>query len=482
MIFNSLTYLVFLFSVVSLFWILPYRARLLLIFASSIIFYGFWRIEFVPVMLFSVVVDYMVSIRIPETTQKIKKRLLLTSLLANLGLLFYFKYLIFFSETAIGLANIFGVNIDPLVLKIILPLGISFYTFQTISYTVDVYRGFIKPEKDFVLYGCYVTFFPQLVAGPVLRAIEVIPQLASRVAFSWFDISEGLKRILFGLFLKVVLADNIAPLVDTGFSMPVDTMSAVDVWTVAFLFGFQIYFDFSAYSHIAIGSARLMGIRLPENFNYPYLASSPKVFWGRWHISLSSWIRDYLYFPLAGVKVQDRSVGGLATATLTKKKNRAMFITWAIMGLWHGANWTFVLWGIYHSIVIGIYRLITLSTKQFAGGLNVFWGISITLPIMMLSWIPFRADSLGMTIAMWAKVLDPFSYASLGMRENTYLAATFIMIGIFGVYLIREKLIPLVLEKRPTIAVVCETLVFAIMMPIVLIFFRTNNQFIYFQF
>jgi len=197
--------------------------------------------------------------------------------------------------------------------------------------------------------------------------------------------------------------------------------------------------------------------------DYPYLASSPKVFWGRWHISLSSWIRDYLYFPLAGVKVQDRSVGGLSTATLTKKKNRAMFITWAVMGLWHGANWTFVLWGIYHSIVIAIYRLITLSTKQFSGGLNVFWGISITLPIMMLSWIPFRSDTQGMTLAMWSKVLDPFSYSPLGMRENTYLAAAFIMIGIFGIYLIREKLIPLVLEKSPTISVVCETLVFAIM-------------------
>ena len=482
MIFNSLTYFVFLFSVVSLFWILPYRARLLLIFASSIIFYGFWRIEFVPVMLFSVVVDYLVSIRIPESTQRSKKRLLLTSLLVNLGLLFYFKYLIFFSETAIGLANIFGANIDPLVLKIILPLGISFYTFQTISYTVDVYRGFIKPEKDFVLYGCYVTFFPQLVAGPVLRAIEVIPQLASRVSFSWFDISEGLRRIIYGLFLKVALADNIGPLVDTGFSMPVDTMSAMDVWTMAFLFGFQIYFDFSAYSHIAIGSARLMGIRFPENFNYPYLASSPKVFWGRWHISLSSWIRDYLYLPLAGVKVQDRSVGGLATATLTKKKNRAMFITWAVMGLWHGANWTFVLWGIYHSIVIAVFRLISLSTKQFTGGLNVFWRISITLPIMMLSWIPFRAESLGMTVAMWSKVLDPFSYASLGMRENAYLAATFIMIGIFGTYLIREKVMPLIFEKSQTIAVVGETLAFAIMMPLVIIFFRTINQFIYFQF
>jgi alginate O-acetyltransferase complex protein AlgI len=352
MLFNSLTYLVLLFSVIVLYWILPYRARLILIFSASLIFYGFWRIEFLPVMLFSVVVDYLVALRMPMSVKAIKKRLLLVSLVTNIGLLFYFKYLIFFSENAIGFANLVGASIDPLVLNIILPLGISFYTFQTISYTVDVYRGYIKPEKDFVLYGCYVTFFPQLIAGPVLRAKEVIHQFKERQPFSWDHIAIGLRRIVYGLFLKVVIADNISPLVDEGFSMPLEAMSAVDVWTMAFLFGFQIYFDFSAYSHIALGSARLMGICFPENFNFPYIASSPKDFWGRWHISLSSWIRDYLYLPLAGVHVHDRSVGGLANATVDNKKNKTLFTTWAIMGLWHGANWTFILWGIYHSIVI----------------------------------------------------------------------------------------------------------------------------------
>ena len=279
MIFNSLTYFVLLFSVVLLYWLLPYRTRLLLIFSSSLIFYGFWRVEFLPVMLISVIVDYVISIRMPQSTQQTKKRLLLISLVVNLGLLFYFKYLIFFSENAVGPANLLGAEVDPLVLKIILPLGISFYTFQTISYSVDVYRGIIKPEKDFILYACYVTFFPQLVAGPVLRATEVIPQFAKRPPFSWTDVAVGLRRIVYGLFLKVVLADNIAPLVETGYSMPVDTMSALDVWTLAFLFGFQIYLDFSAYSHIAIGSALLMGIHFPENFNFPYLSNSPKDFW-----------------------------------------------------------------------------------------------------------------------------------------------------------------------------------------------------------
>ena len=212
----------------------------------------------------------------------------------------------FFAENFSGLASLFGIEIqiDTFFYNIILPLGISFYTFQTISYTVDVYRGFIKAEKEFVLFATYVTFFPQLVAGPILRAKEVIPQLDKKPLFKLDDLKSGLRKITFGLFLKVVLADNIAPLVDVGFSSDPNLLSAIDVWTLAFLFGFQIYFDFAAYSFIAIGCARVMGMTFPENFNFPYSSISPKEFWKRWHISLSSWIRDYLYLPLAGSKVQ----------------------------------------------------------------------------------------------------------------------------------------------------------------------------------
>ena len=482
MVFNSLTYFVLLFSVVLLYWLLPYRLRLLLIFFSSLIFYGFWRFEFLPIMLISVIVDYFVALRIPISTKRKKKRLLLTSLVVNLGLLFYFKYLIFFSENTIGLANLLGFEIDPLILKIILPLGISFYTFQTISYTVDVYRGLIEPERDFILYACYVTFFPQLVAGPVLRAVEVINQFAKRPPFSWTDISIGLRRIVYGLFLKVVLADNIAPLVDTGYSMSVDTMSALDVWTLAFLFGFQIYFDFSAYSHIALGSACLMGIHFPENFNFPYLAVSPKDFWRRWHISLSSWIRDYLYLPLAGVNVHDRSVGGLANATLDKKKNKVLLTTWAIMGLWHGANWTFILWGVYHSVVILLYRLISSYTIKLNQNFKALAGIILTLPLMMLAWVPFRAESLAITVEMWTKVVNPFDYTSLGLRENIYIVAGCILIGIFVTFWTKTKLAPLIEQKNNNLLIIGESLVFAITLPLSIIFLRPINQFIYFQF
>jgi len=284
-----------------------------MIFLASLTFYGFWRVEFLPVMLASTIVDYGAARAIHATDDERRRRIYLgLSLCVNLGLLFYFKYLIFFASNGTGLLRSIGFDVADPEWNIILPLGISFYTFQTISYTVDVYRRIIAPQRDFVLYACFVTFFPQLVAGPILRAREVIDQLSVRPRFSLTDFTVGIRRILSGLFLKVVLADNIASLVDAGFRQPIDGLGALDVWTLAFLFGFQIYFDFSAYSHIALGSARLMGIPFPENFNFPYLATSPREFWKRWHISLSSWIRDYLYLPLMGEAVRDDSRGGLA--------------------------------------------------------------------------------------------------------------------------------------------------------------------------
>lgn len=481
MIFNSLTYLLLLIIVVTLYWILPYRARLLVIFSASLTFYSFWRIEFLPVLLFSTFVDWWVTQQMSIQQERNRFYLLLTSLIVNLGLLFYFKYLIFFADNAIGLANLLGGDVDPIVLNIILPLGISFYTFQTISYTVDVYRRFIPPERDFILYACYVTFFPQLVAGPVLRAGEVIHQFANRAAFSSDLFFVGIRRILYGLFLKVVLADNIAPLVDAGYSIKLEAMSALDVWTLAFLFGFQIYFDFSAYSHIALGSARLMGITFPENFNFPYLATSPKDFWRRWHISLSSWIRDYLYLPLAGVKVHDRSIGGLSTAATERKHTKSLFLSWAIMGLWHGANWTFLLWGIFHAVVISLYRLIEPHTRGMSKQVSCLVGLAITLPLMMLAWVPFRAKSVDDTFVMWGKIFQPSAYLWLGMRENTYLITALILLGVFISYAVKEKIKPKSQIFRCVIAV-ADILKVAIMTALVIIFLRPINQFIYFQF
>jgi D-alanyl-lipoteichoic acid acyltransferase DltB (MBOAT superfamily) len=489
-IFNSVTYCVFLVAVVGLYWVLPRTPRLWLLMLASLTFYGFWRVEFLPVMLASAVTDYFAARGIHRSEKPLTRKLLvLLSLCVNLGLLGYFKYLLFFADNVSGLMRLVGVDWQPPALNIILPLGISFYTFQTISYTIDVYRGFITPERNFVLYCCYVTFFPQLVAGPILRAREVVHQLDRRPCFCSEDVALGLRRALYGLFLKVVLADNIGPVVDQGFAQDVSALSALDVWTLAFLFGFQIYFDFSAYSHIALGSARLMGIKFPENFNFPYMASSPRDFWRRWHISLSSWIRDYLYLPLAGAKVHDRSTGGLGQAPESKgaqtisaaTMTRALFLTWAIMGLWHGAAWTFVFWGLYHASFVYLYRLSLPALRGLPPVVARAGGWVVTLPFAMLSWIAFRAVDLDQMFSMYGRVLTPSAYTWLGLRENSYLLAALMLLAMVATYYTTHWLAPR-LRSRPLVFTFAETASLAVIISLVFVFLRPISQFIYFQF
>jgi alginate O-acetyltransferase complex protein AlgI len=483
MIFNSLTFIIFLFIVVSLYWVLPARPRQLLIFASSLIFYGFWRYEYTLVMLASAVNDYFISILIDKTNDlRKRKQLRIFSLFVNLGLLFYFKYLMFFADNAISIVNLFGFSIAPLSFSIILPLGISFYTFQTISYTVDVYRGFIKPEKNFILYGSFVTFFPQLVAGPILRATEVIEQLKTRAKFQISFLNDGIIRILFGLFLKVVITDNIAPIVDQIYGVPVTGLSAIDIWTKAFLFGFQIYFDFAAYSHIAIGAAKLMGIDFPENFNYPYMAVSFKSFWKRWHISLSSWIRDYLYLPLLGVKVMDKSTGGIST-TIPKARNvnLALFLTWAIMGLWHGASWAFVFWGVYHATLIFIERKVSRFTQHITSTIKTFLGWCITLPLAMLSWLPFRENSLENVLIMFKKLFIIDGFFKRSFSENTYLIVALLLILTILSFLVHKYLLDRIKNNIYIYSSILMVSIFILTL-LDLTFLRPISQFIYFQF
>ncbi|AAU92782.1 putative alginate O-acetyltransferase [Methylococcus capsulatus str. Bath] len=487
MIFNSVTYLLFLGVTVGLFWLLPKRPRLWLILLASSTFYGFWRPEFLAVMFLSAATDYFVALRMEATEVQARRRgWLLLSLGVNLGLLGYFKYLFFIVDNAVAVLNLLGAEVRAPALNIVLPLGISFYTFETISYVVDVYRRFIPAERSFVMYGCFVTFFPKLVAGPILRAAEMLPQFTAEPVFRPGAFVSGLRRIVFGLFLKVALADNLAPLVDDGFMQPIAALSALDVLTLAFLFGFQIYFDFSAYSSIAIGSARLMGIHVPENFNFPYVASSPRDFWRRWHISLSSWIRDYLYLPLLGVKVRDRSSGGLSVdvgtpGQATRHPLFALFMTWAIMGLWHGANWTFVLWGLYHASLIAGYRTLAGQTVSLPVWLRVWGGRFITLPLVMLGWIPFRAQSVDDALAMFAKLTSPQNYLWLGMRENTYLIAALVFLASFIAYLMHEYG-ERYIRRWIWMDFALETMTMSVVLALVFVFLRPINQFIYFQF
>jgi alginate O-acetyltransferase complex protein AlgI len=489
MIFNSVTFLIFFTGVSLLYWLLPSKPRYWLLFLSSILFYAFWRWEYLSVLLISAGVDYFVALRlerVPAEQKSLRKRLLAISLTVNLGLLFYFKYLLFFTDNLNAIFQALGAASNFPHWNIILPFGISFYTFETISYTMDVYRGHIKAEKNFLSYGLFIAFFPKLVAGPIQRAAELIGQLKLRPGFRLEFVSEGLRRIIQGLFLKVVFADNIAPLVDEGFAMDARTLGGIDVATLAFLFGFQIYFDFSAYSHIALGAARVLGIDIPENFNYPYIARSMKEFWKRWHISLSSWIRDYLYLPLTGTKVMVSTGRGgigqsLGEEPSRSRKNLALFATWAIMGFWHGANWTFILWGLYHAFFIFLERQLTPLRERIPVLASTWVTWPITLVIAMLSWIPFRATDLTDTFTMFGKLLNPGSLLVMNMRENTYLVTMIILlcflISWFATTWVRPRI-----SSKPLLLATVDLALYTVMILGVFIFLRPINQFIYFQF
>jgi D-alanyl-lipoteichoic acid acyltransferase DltB (MBOAT superfamily) len=434
-------------------------------------------------MFISASIDYLAALKMIDAQSIIRKRWLWLSLSINLGLLCYFKYLFFIVDNATLALNYIGYNFQAPALNIILPLAISFYTFETISYIVDVYNKQIQPEKNFWKYGCFVLFFPKLIAGPVLRASEILPQFNQALYFKSPYFISGLHRIIIGLFLKVVIADNLAPIVDAGFSQPINTLSALDVWTLAFLFGFQIYFDFSAYSSIAIGSARLFGIHISENFYFPYASSSPKEFWQRWHISLSSWIRDYLYLPLQGEKIKAHSSGGISITVHHHKRSALLFlfITWAIMGLWHGANWTFLIWGLYHASIIALYRLINIKPIPYSGKVKKYLGWSITLPLMMLGWIPFRAQSVQDTFMLWSKIFNPNDYLWLGMRENTYIIAALSLMAFLLAYAFHSVKKDF-LVKRSAWAFMLATTGYTLGIYLIIIFLRPINQFIYFQF
>jgi D-alanyl-lipoteichoic acid acyltransferase DltB (MBOAT superfamily) len=483
MLFNTLSYVVFLAIVVTAFWLLPTRLRLYLLLAASLVFYALWRVEFVFLITFSAFVDYYFSLKIYDEKRPRWRRVwLLCSLSTNLGLLVYFKYTYFLLDNLklAGALTGHDWSFDPG--RIILPLGISFYTFLSISYTVDVYRRLFEPVRSFPLYLTYVMFWPHMIAGPILRAHELIPQLYRAAPLHRDRFADGIRKILFGLFLKVGIADQIAPFVETAFASDPARLSALDVWTMAFAFGFQIYFDFAGYSMIAIGSARLLGVRFPENFNWPYLATSPREFWKRWHITLSSWIRDYLYLPLSGARFRDQSQGGLEVEVSrpdSLKLTLALFLTWFVMGLWHGANWTFALWGLWHAAFIWIYRVSAPWFAWMPRTLRGFLGWGITLSVVMLSWIPFRARSVPEALQLVSRVFDIRAYGYLSFRENFYLIIAllfvFMLLLHYGVATIRRTRSGVALRAADLVATtVCAFVVF--------IFLRPVAQFIYFQF
>ena len=383
--FDSFLFLIFFIFVLSLYYLLSsWRLQKLLLLLSSYLFYAAWSPPFVILVWVSTLVDYYLAKKIHQTTCLTSRKVLLTlSLGTNLGLLGYFKYAQFFLDTFQSLIAPLNITYVPPELGIILPIGISFYTFQTLSYTIDIYRGNLQPVSNFMDFALYVTFFPQLVAGPIVRASHFLPQCIQAKRASQDVLLWGLCLFVFGLFSKVVLADSIlAPVADLVYSSP-EKFGSIDCWIAVFAFSSQIYFDFAGYSLCAIGSAMCFGFQLPDNFRAPYAAIGFSDFWNRWHISLSSWLRDYLYISLGG----------------NQKGIRRTFINLAatmfLAGLWHGAAWTFVIWGWLH----GLFLILEYAFRRTLGNIPLHPLTKIVLMlatffIISIAWIPFRAQGL----------------------------------------------------------------------------------------
>lgn len=420
MTFNSWEFLIFFPVVALLYYALPKRARWPMLLIASYYFYMFYQAKLVVLILFTTLVSWIASLIIEGTDRRSTKKLCLAvTLVVCLGVLFFFKYFGFVFDSFAGIITLLGKEPPELVLKLVLPVGISFYTFQTLSYVIDVYRGNIKCERNFFFYALFVSFFPQLVAGPIERPSNLIPQLKEHHKWSRDNALRGAKLMLLGFFKKICIADGVAVYVNAVYNKP-EGQSALAIIIATLLFAVQIYCDFSGYTDIATGCARFMGIRLMENFDHPYSATTVKDFWSRWHISLSGWFRDYLYIPLGG----NRCSRGRHLFNL--------FFVFLVSGLWHGASWTFVIWGALH----GVYQILgTLSAKPRAallqrlgvsetGSLVVLLRRTATVALVCFAWLFFRANSvadagvlLTSLFTTWAPPGEVLSSMGLGAVE-----------------------------------------------------------------
>ena len=406
MLFNSLDFAIFLPVVFILYWFVFSKSLKLqnfLIVVASYVFYGWWDWRFLSLIIFSTLVDYLVGIGLSKSYKPEKRRaLLMTSILVNIGFLGVFKYYDFFLENFVTAFTFFGGEISSSSLNIILPVGISFYTFQTLSYSIDVYNKKLEPTRDFAAFSAFVCFFPQLVAGPIERATNFLPQFFSRRTFNYDKAVDGMRQILWGLFKKIVIADNCAEYANLIFNNSNEYSGSTLVFGALF-FTFQIYADFSGYSDIAIGTSRLFGFNLMRNFAFPYFSRDIAEFWRRWHISLSTWFRDYLYIPLGGSK------GG----ALIKIRNT--FLIFIVSGFWHGANWTYIVWGALNALYF-LPLLLSKSNRKnldiVAKGKNLpsikeLFYILLTFSLTVLAWIFFRAESLGHAFGYISEIFSP---------------------------------------------------------------------------
>lgn len=459
MLFNSFSFLIFFPIVVFLYYLIPNRFRPILLLAASCYFYMVFLPKYILVLLFLITADYFLGKKIEKINGRNKKLLLIISILTNIGTLFFFKYFNFANENISALAGFLHWNYSATLIKIILPLGLSFHVFQSLSYVIEVYRGKYKSENNFLTYALYVMFFPQLVAGPIERPQHLLPQFKLEHNFNSINVRRGLERMLWGFFKKLVIADQIGVIVSRlYYNLPSDSYSLI---LIIILFSYQLYCDFSGYSDIAIGSALILGYDLSENFDRPYSARSISDFWKRWHISLSSWLRDYLYIPLGGNRVS------------VSRWYFNIFITFLLIGLWHGANWTFVFFGATH----GIYMIIGSATKkarqkfaeltglQKIPGIRHFIQVLIVFSLVSFGWIFFRAESIGQAFYIISHLgsslgnIFSLEYILHGLFRGLHLGKTAPMIILFGIifmeivqYLQTKKNTFYIFDSKPKIA------------------------------
>ncbi len=478
MFFNSLDFAIFLPIVFILYWFVTQRNLKLqnaLLVIASYVFYGWWDWRFLSLIVFSSAVDYLIALKLKKEEKNSKRKgLLWLSVFVNLGFLGFFKYYNFFVDNFVEAFSFFGSKIQPNTLAIILPVGISFYTFQTLSYTIDVYKRKLEPTQDFVSFFAFVSFFPQLVAGPIERATNLLPQFYRARQFHYSKAADGCRQILWGLFKKVVIADQCAEYANLIFNNSSDYSGSTLIMGAVF-FTFQIYGDFSGYSDIAIGTARLFGFDLKQNFAFPYFSRDIAEFWRRWHISLSTWFRDYLYIPLGG------SRGGAWV------KIRNTLIIFIVSGFWHGANWTFIAWGLLNAL----YFLPLLLTKSNRNNLKIVAAhtslptlkdciaMLITFSITVFAWIFFRAESITHAVD-YVRSIFSRSLFEVPIIRPTYLVVflfIFMCIEWFGR---KEKhALELLLLKRGK---ALRWLFYIILIVCIWVFSGEKQEFIYFQF
>ncbi len=424
MLFNSLEYLLFFPIVIGLFFSIPHRFRWTLLLGASYYFYMCWKPEYVILIMVSTLIDYYAGIKMGEEVHRRKrKKYLILSLVSNIGLLFSFKYFNFFNESIRTFFD--GVNLFYGIpaLDVLLPVGISFYTFQTLSYSIDVYRGAREPERHLGVFAVYVSFFPQLVAGPIERSTRLLPQFHKIQTFEYQRMADGIKLMLWGFFKKLVIADRLALYVNEVYNSPGE-FSGIPLIMASYFFAIQIYCDFSGYSDIAIGSAKIMGFDLMTNFRRPYFSKSISEFWNRWHISLSSWFRDYLYIPLGGNRVTIR------------RWQFNLLVVFIVSGLWHGANWTFIVWGGLHGTYILISRLTQKIRARISSqiGLNrvpqiqKLFKIIVTFHLVVFAWIFFRANSISDAFSIIKKI-PAINYSSITQDLVSGFHSEYVLLG-----------------------------------------------------